>query len=90
VLVEGNVYTGVRNPLSPDDDGQMLARNNLFTNVTGTTTASGTVFTPPYPYTVDPASGIESAVRTGAGRADASKAHQDRFRKRSSSTRGKR
>jgi pectate lyase len=67
VLVENNVYSGVKDPLKPDSNGDMLARNNLFTNTSGTTSASGTGFSPPYPYTPDPASSVEAAVRAGAG-----------------------
>ncbi len=45
----------------------MLARNNLFVNTSGTTTADGTGFTPPYSATPDAASAVEAAVRAGAG-----------------------
>ena len=67
LLVENNIYTGVRNPLSPDANGDMLARNNVFTNTTGTTMAMGTGFTPPYTYTPEPTQGLEAAIRSGAG-----------------------
>lgn len=49
VLVENNVYSNVSNPLSPDANGDMLARGNLFQMTRGTTTATGVGFTPPYP-----------------------------------------
>jgi pectate lyase len=52
VIDENNIYIGVNNPLSPDANGKMLARNSVFTNTTGTTAptgaAVGTGFTPPY------------------------------------------
>ncbi|HVY38192.1 MAG TPA: hypothetical protein VHM31_09655 [Polyangia bacterium] len=67
LLVESNVYSGVKAPLQVTSGGDMLARNNLFTNTSGTTTASGTGFTPPYSATPDAASGVEAAVRAGAG-----------------------
>jgi pectate lyase len=67
LLVENNVYTGVRNPLSPDANGDMLARNNVFTNTTGTTTANGTGFTPPYTYAPEATGALEAAIRSGAG-----------------------
>jgi pectate lyase len=67
LLVENNVYTGVSNPLSPDANGDMLARNNIFTKTSGTTTATGTGFTPPYPYTPEDTAALEAAIRTGAG-----------------------
>ena len=50
VLVENNVYTNVHNPLSPDANGDMLARGNLFQMTTGTTTSTGVGFMPTYQY----------------------------------------
>jgi pectate lyase len=67
LLVENNVYIGVKNPLSPDANGDMLARNNVFTSTSGTTTASGTGFTPPYTYAPEATSALEQAIRSGAG-----------------------
>jgi pectate lyase len=67
LLVEGNAYIGVKGPLQPDANGDMLARNNLFSGTSGTTTANGTGFTPPYTYTVESASGIQATVMAGAG-----------------------
>jgi pectate lyase len=67
LLVENNVYSGVKNPLSPDANGDMLARNNVFTNTTGTTTASGTGFTPPYTYTPEATGALAAAIMSGAG-----------------------
>jgi pectate lyase len=67
LLVENNVYSGVKNPLSPDANGDMLARNNVFTNTTGTTTANGTGFTPPYSYTPEATGSLAAAIMTGAG-----------------------
>jgi pectate lyase len=67
LLVENNIYLGVNNPLSPDANGDMLAVNNVFTNTTGTTTASGVGFTPPYSYTPEATGALEAAIRNGAG-----------------------
>jgi len=67
LLVENNVYSGVKNPLSPDANGDMLARNNVFTNTSGTTTASGTGFTPPYTYTPEATGTLAATVMSGAG-----------------------
>jgi pectate lyase len=67
VLVENNVYVGVNNPLSPDANGDMLARGNVFTNTRGTTTAAGVGFVPPYQYTLEATAGLQAAIMTGAG-----------------------
>jgi pectate lyase len=67
LLVESNVYSGVKAPLQPDSNGDMLAKNNIFTNTSGTTTANGTGFSPTYSYTADAASSVQSAVQAGAG-----------------------
>jgi pectate lyase len=72
LLVEGSVYSGVAGPLQITQTGVMNASKtganaNIFTNTTGNTTATGTVFTPMYTYTVDPASGVQAAVMAGAG-----------------------
>ena len=67
LLVENNVYVGVNNPLSPDANGDMLARGNVFTNTTGTTTANGTGFTPPYTYTADATSGLQATIMSQVG-----------------------
>ncbi len=67
LLVENNVYSGVKNPLSPDANGDMLARGNQFTGTSGTTTANGTGFTPPYQITLEAVSGVQAAGMPGAG-----------------------
>jgi pectate lyase len=67
LLVENNVYIGVKNPLSPDANGDMLARNNVYTSCTGTMSANGVGFTPPYTYTVEATGALESVIRSGAG-----------------------
>jgi len=72
LLVEANVYSGVRAPLQPATGGDMLAPTsgpgvNLFTNTSGLTTATGVGFVPPYAYTPEPAAGVAAAVMAGAG-----------------------
>lgn len=67
LLVENNIYEGVATPLKPDDDGDMLARGNVFTDTSGTKTADGTGFTPQYAYDVNATGGLEDVVRSGAG-----------------------
>lgn len=67
LLVENNVYAGVKNPLSPDANGDMLARGNVFDKTTGTTTAIGKGFTPPYTYAPEPTDKLAAAIMSGAG-----------------------
>jgi pectate lyase len=67
VLVENNVYVGVNNPLSPDANGDMLARGNLFQSTSGTTTANGMGFTPPYAYTLDATASLRATIEAQAG-----------------------
>ena len=67
LLVENNVYVGVNNPLQEDSNGNMLARGNVFTSTSGSKTASGTGFTPPYTLTPDAMAGLEATLRAQAG-----------------------
>lgn len=67
LLVENNVYMGVNNPLQEDDDGNMLARGNVFMNTTGSKTSKGTGFTPPYSFTPDDTSNLASTIMAQAG-----------------------
>jgi pectate lyase len=68
VLVENNAYIGVNNPLSPDANGDMLARGNLFQNVTGNQSDDGgSGFTPPYTYTLDATSNLSATLMSQVG-----------------------
>jgi pectate lyase len=68
LLVENNIYNGVNNPLAPDANATgMQATGNVFTNTTGTTTAPGGGFTPPYTYSLDSTSGLQATLQTAVG-----------------------
>jgi pectate lyase len=69
LLVEGTAYLGVKAPFQTSMNGILNAPagSNLFMNTSGSTTSTGTVFTPMYTYTVEPASGIQATVMAGAG-----------------------
>jgi pectate lyase len=67
LLVEDNVYRGVKNPLSLDANGDMLARGNLFQDTLGTMIANGTGFTPPYTYVPEAPDALAAAITSGAG-----------------------
>jgi pectate lyase len=66
LLVESNIYDGVNNPLQPDV-GNMKQQNNVFTNTTGTKTASGTGFAPTYAYTPETTANLAAAIKAGVG-----------------------
>ena len=75
LLVENNAFVGVASPQqfnSTVDQGtaNITANNNLYSGTSGSesTGGGGTPFTsPPYTYTMDAASGVQSAVQSGAG-----------------------
>jgi pectate lyase len=66
LLVENNVYRNVNTPHEVVE-GNLLARGNLYENVTGRQEDTGIAFTPPYPYTADATAGLADAVIAGAG-----------------------
>jgi hypothetical protein len=66
VLIEDNVFIGVKDPIL-DGGGKGLERDNLYQNTTGNKTTSGGAFTPPYTLTITPVAQVESKVRAGAG-----------------------
>jgi pectate lyase len=67
LLVENNVYIGVGNPLQEDDDGNMLARGNVFQSTSGSKTSKGAGFTPPYALPPDDTANLEATIRSQAG-----------------------
>jgi pectate lyase len=75
LLVENNAFVGVASPQqfnSTADQGtsNITAKNNLYSGTSGSEASGGggTPFTsPPYTYTMDAASGVQSAVQAGAG-----------------------
>jgi pectate lyase len=69
---ENDVFVGVKNPIDAADysNGASVIQSSgdLFQMTTGTTQdIGGTAFTPPYAYTLDPASSVEALVKSGAG-----------------------
>jgi pectate lyase len=75
VLLENNAFVGVMAPVtfnSTTDQGTayITSTNNLFSGTTGTTATGGggTPFTtPPYAYTLDANTAVQTAVQAGAG-----------------------
>ena len=71
-LVQSNVFIDVNKPLywPSSSTGVLGGGQNVFENVTGQkdeTNGVGTVFTPPYSYTLQDASTVQAAVQAGAG-----------------------
>lgn len=72
VRSENNVFIGVNTPINTTSyqDERSLATSvgNIYTGTTGNVVADiGVAFEPTYDYTLEPAEGVESAVRSGAG-----------------------
>jgi pectate lyase len=72
ILTESNVFSGVRRPVDTSDfaNGASVAVSyaNLYQLGSTPSPQLGTaVFTPPYPYTLQPASDVEVSVRNNAG-----------------------
>jgi len=74
ILLENNAFVGVKNPAETDKYASpasvLVARGNVFEETIGHTPIAdrGTaIFTPPYPYKLDPADSVKAAVMAGAG-----------------------
>ena len=73
ILSQNNVFIGVSDPMDTQSysNGSSVAHaaGNIYTSTNGMTAdlSGGSVFTPPYTVTLDAASGVEAAVRAGAG-----------------------
>jgi pectate lyase len=70
-LSENNYFDGVNTPfdMSPNGEtgGQILSKGDVFHNASGNQTGTTTGFTPPYPYTLDPATSVPALVQASAG-----------------------
>jgi len=72
ILDENNAFIGVSDPIDSADYSNsasiVVSKGNLYSGTSGMTANKGSaVFTPPYPYTLDAASSVQSAVQSGAG-----------------------
>jgi pectate lyase len=72
ILVESNYFDGVNEPINlfENDFTAVTQRNNVFNNVSGNTSGSGTSFTPPYSLAIAPAANVRTLVSNascGAG-----------------------
>jgi pectate lyase len=75
ILVENNVFVGVKNPqqfnsTADQATAYITATGNSYSGTSGTTATGGggTPFTnPPYAYTADATGSLQSAIQSGAG-----------------------
>jgi pectate lyase len=67
LLVERNVFRGVRDAQDVSSTGNLLAVDNVYENTTGQREETGLGFEPPYDYELDPTDGLPEAVMAGAG-----------------------
>jgi pectate lyase len=72
IRAENDVFVGVKTPLNTtsfSNSASILESiGNVFTNTSGNTQGlGGNSFTPPYTYTLDPASAVQGEVTAGAG-----------------------
>jgi pectate lyase len=75
LLIENNVFSGVKSPhefnnSSDQGTAYITSKGNSYVNTSGSqsTGGGGTPFTsPPYSYTADSTSGLQSAIQSGAG-----------------------
>jgi len=71
VLVENNYFQGVKSPTlvgyADSDPGDLVQKNNIFSNCTNAAQSQGNVASFPYSYSLDSASNIPSIVSGGAG-----------------------
>lgn len=69
LLIEGNYFEGVKNPIRLESGTftGVTAINNTFSGTTGTSVGSGTSFTPPYTLDIAPQNTVKTLVMNGAG-----------------------
>ncbi len=69
LLIEGNYFEGVKNPIRLETGNftGVTAINNTFSGTSGTAVGSGTSFTPPYTLDIVPSETVKNLVMNGAG-----------------------
>ena len=68
LLVENSIYNGVKAPFQVDSNSVgLVSKGNTFPGSTGTTTGSGTAFTPPYACTPDDTTYLQASIQANAG-----------------------
>lgn len=67
VLVEGNFFRSVSDPMVLDQTGRILHRDNVFESARGRRSTTDSAFEPPYPYVMDAPESIPEIVEAWAG-----------------------
>jgi len=68
LLVENSIYNGVKAPFQINSDAVgLVSTGNTFPGSTGTTTGSGSAFTPPYAYAPDSVASLQASIEANAG-----------------------
>jgi pectate lyase len=68
ILAENNVYRRISNPFYKEKNGKLKSSGNIFDHCSGKLDrGTDTVFTPPYPFSPDPAAHVPDLVRARAG-----------------------
>jgi pectate lyase len=75
IRMDNNVFIGVANPINTTDynpgSGSVSQTGNVYTSTSGSTSTRGTAWTTSsvagYAYTIEATSGLEMAIRNGAG-----------------------
>jgi pectate lyase len=68
LLVENTVYSGVKAPFQVDSNSVgLVSKGNTFPGSTGSTTGTGSAFTPPYTYTMDSTASLQASIQANAG-----------------------
>ena len=69
VVVENSFFDSVNDPLTINNDAELVERGNIFEDTTGDTETSGEAFDPTdhYEYELDPAEEVPELVTEGAG-----------------------
>lgn len=67
LLVEGNYFHSVSNPVDLDPEGQVVQTANVFPGSSGQRANYGEAFTPGYEYAMDPAEAVRDIVLAEAG-----------------------
>lgn len=69
MVLENSYFEGIKNPVIKDATASIVQRGNTFVGTSGRNESGGTAFDPKtyYPYTLDPAAKVPSAVKSGSG-----------------------